>query len=53
MGCGGGLVRIGPVFGVSLWGGLSAWVWGLLRPSSLGGVPQPKFVRGTAWGMGF
>ena len=50
-GCGGGLVGIGHVFGVSLQGGLSSWVWGLLRPSSLGGVPQPKFVEDSAWGV--
>ena len=51
-GCGGGLVGIGLVFGVSLQRGLSAWVWGLSRPSSLGGVLQPKFVGDGAWGMG-
>ena len=42
---------IGPVFGVSLQGGLSAWVWGLLRSSSIEGVPLPKFVGDAAWGM--
>ena len=51
-GCGGGLVGIGIVFGVSLQRGLSVWVWGLSRPSLLGGVPQPKFVGDGSWGMG-
>ena len=41
------------VFGVSLQGGLSAWVQGLLRPSSLGGGHQPKFVGDAAWGWAF
>ena len=51
-GCGGGLVGISLVFGVSLQKGLSAWVWGLSRPSALGRVTQPKFVGDAAWGRG-
>ena len=52
---GGGLVSIGPVFGVSLQEGLSAWIWGLLRPSSLGmGVHPNQNLLGTLpgeWGF--
>ena len=40
------------VFGVSPQRGLSAWVWGFSRPSSLGGVPQLKFI-GVHGGWGF
>ena len=50
--CGGGLVGVSLAFGVFLQGGLSAEVWGLSRPSSLGGGPQSKFIGDTAWGMG-
>ena len=43
--CGGGLVGVGLVFGISVQGGLSAWVWGLPRLLSLGVDPNRNSLR--------
>ena len=52
-GCGGGVMGIGLVFGVSLQGGLSAWVWALSRHSSLGVYSNQNLLGTLPGGWGF